>query len=87
MIRRILPVLRFPGVSDIVEFADGKVKLFGMTVDRSSWVAGKTMEELDRAGPNPLELDPLSIVLELDDDLRRELGRFTVPPDEGMRIQ
>ncbi|MEZ5352462.1 MAG: Trk system potassium transporter TrkA [Bryobacteraceae bacterium] len=51
VIRRILPVLRFPGVSDIVEFAGGKVKLFGMAIDRSSWVAGKTMEELDRAGP------------------------------------
>ncbi|MEZ5403713.1 MAG: Trk system potassium transporter TrkA [Bryobacteraceae bacterium] len=50
-IRRILPVLRFPGVSDIVEFAGGKVKLFGMAVDRGSWTAGKSMEELDRAGP------------------------------------
>jgi trk system potassium uptake protein TrkA len=38
-------------VSDIVEFAAGKVKLFGMGIDPSSWTVGKSMEELDRAGP------------------------------------
>ena len=48
---RILPVLRYPGVSDIVDFAGGKVKLFGMTVEPDSWVAGKSVEDLDRAGP------------------------------------
>ncbi len=48
---RLLPVLRVPGVSDVIDFAAGKVKLFGMTIAPNSWVAGKTMEELDRAGP------------------------------------
>lgn len=48
---KILRVLRVPGVSDIVDFAGGRVKLFGMSIDGSSWVAGKTLEELDRAGP------------------------------------
>jgi trk system potassium uptake protein TrkA len=50
-VRRILPVLRRPGVSDIFDFAGGKVKLFGMNVDANSWVVGKTMIDLDRAGP------------------------------------
>lgn len=48
---RILRVLRVPGVSDIIDFAGGNVKLFGMNIEPDSWVAGKTLEELDRAGP------------------------------------
>ncbi|MEW5975215.1 MAG: Trk system potassium transporter TrkA [Acidobacteriota bacterium] len=48
---RILRVVRVPGVTDVLDFADGKVKLFGMNVDRQSWIAGKTVEDLDRAGP------------------------------------
>lgn len=51
IVSRILPVLTVPGVSDIFEFAGGRVKLFGMNIEPDSWVAGKTMEELDRAGP------------------------------------
>jgi trk system potassium uptake protein TrkA len=48
---RILRVLGTPGVSDIVDFAGGRVKLFGMGIDEGSWVAGKTLAELDRTGP------------------------------------
>jgi len=51
MAKRIRPVLSVPGVSDIIEFADGRVKLFGMTIEAKSWVAGKTVVDLDRAGP------------------------------------
>lgn len=48
---RIMRVIRVPGVSDILEFAEGRVRLFGMNVEPESWVAGKTLEALDRAGP------------------------------------
>jgi trk system potassium uptake protein len=48
---RLTPVLALPGVSDIVDFADGRIKLFGMNIEEGSWVAGKSMEELQRAGP------------------------------------
>jgi trk system potassium uptake protein TrkA len=48
---RILRVLSVPGVSDIIDFANGKVKLFGMNIEASNWVCNKTVEELDRAGP------------------------------------
>jgi trk system potassium uptake protein len=48
---RLLPVLRLPGVSDIVEFAGGKVKLAGFTIEKDSWLAGSTLEELVRRGP------------------------------------
>lgn len=48
---RILRVVNVPGVSDIIDFADGEVKLFGMNVEQNSWIAGKTLEELDAAGP------------------------------------
>jgi trk system potassium uptake protein len=48
---RIMRVVRVPGVSDIVDFAEGRVKLFGMNVEPGSWLAGKSLEELQRAGP------------------------------------
>ena len=48
---RIMRVVRMPGVSDILDFAGGAVKLFGMNVEPESWFNGKTLEELDRANP------------------------------------
>ncbi|MGH9341701.1 MAG: Trk system potassium transporter TrkA [Acidobacteriota bacterium] len=48
---RMLNVLGMPGVSSILEFAGGRVKLFGMNVEDSSWVIGKSMAELDRSSP------------------------------------
>lgn len=48
---RVMRVVGVPGVSDILDFADGRIHLFGMNVEPTSWVAGKTCEELDRAGP------------------------------------
>lgn len=51
VMERIMRVVNVPGVSDIIDFADGEVKLFGMNVERASWFAGKTLEELDAAGP------------------------------------
>ena len=48
---RIMRVLNYPGVSDIIDFADGGARLFGMNVESGSWVAGKTLLELEEAGP------------------------------------
>lgn len=48
---RIMRVVRVPGVSDIVDFAGGAAKLFGMNIEPESPVAGKTLEELDRSNP------------------------------------
>jgi len=48
---KILRVLNAPGLSDIIDFAEGRVKLFGMNIEQDNWVAGKTVDELDRAGP------------------------------------
>lgn len=47
----VMRVVGLPGVSDIFDFAGGAVKLFGMNVERESWFNGKTLEELDAAGP------------------------------------
>ncbi len=43
---RILRVVRVPGVSDILDFAEGRVKLFGMIVDENNWMAHKRIEDL-----------------------------------------
>ncbi len=48
---RIMRVVGTPGVSDILDFAEGRIHLFGMNIEQSSWVAGKTLEQLDQAGP------------------------------------
>lgn len=48
---RILRVLSSPGVSDIFDFANGSVRLFGLTLQPDNWVVGKTLRELDAAGP------------------------------------
>jgi trk system potassium uptake protein TrkA len=51
IVDRIMRVVRVPGVSDIVDFASGAVKLFGMNVELDSWFVGRRLEELDQAGP------------------------------------
>ena len=48
---RIMRVLNYPGVSNIIDFADGGARLFGMNAESGSWVAGKTLLELQQAGP------------------------------------
>ena len=48
---RVMRVIRLPGVSDVVDFADGRVKLFGMSVEPGSWLVGKTLQQLQESGP------------------------------------
>ena len=50
---RIQRVVSLPGISDIREFAEGKVSLVGMNIASGSWLAGKSMEELKQSGPPP----------------------------------
>jgi trk system potassium uptake protein TrkA len=51
IVGRIYNVLAVPGVSDIRDFAGGEVKVFGMNVEHDSWLAGKCLSDLVRAGP------------------------------------
>jgi trk system potassium uptake protein TrkA len=51
IVARILGVVAVPGVSDIRDFAAGEVKAFGMNVEADNWLAGRTLIELNRAGP------------------------------------
>lgn len=48
---RILRVIRLPGISDVLEFAEGRVRLFGMNIEPDNWVVGNSMAELDRSSP------------------------------------
>ena len=50
VVSRIMPVLQVPGVSDIIDFADGQVKLFGMMVEQEHWFVGKTLMEVAKSG-------------------------------------
>jgi trk system potassium uptake protein len=51
MADRVMPVLHLPGVSDILDFAEGRIKLFGMNIENGHWAVGKNMEDLRKAGP------------------------------------
>jgi trk system potassium uptake protein TrkA len=57
--KRLLAVIAHPGVSDIRSFAEGRIKLFGMIVDETSWLVGKTMAELDSSDPPQNSLIPM----------------------------
>lgn len=76
MADRILPVLRLPGVSDILDFAEGRIKLFGMNIEQDNWAVGKTLEQLQKAGPPANSLiammfrGPQVIIPRGSDDLR-----------------
>jgi trk system potassium uptake protein len=48
---RVMRVIRLPGVSDVVDFADGRVKLFGMSVESGSWLTGRTLQQLQESSP------------------------------------
>lgn len=49
-VSRILPVLRVPGVSGIVDFADGQIKMFGMLIEPQHWTVGKSLREIASSG-------------------------------------
>ncbi len=48
---RILRVVALPGISEILDFAEGRVKLVGTNVTQDSWVVGKSMADLEEKGP------------------------------------
>lgn len=52
----VMRVVRVPGVSDIREFAGGRVCLFGMNVQPGSRLIGKSLQQLDREGSPPSSL-------------------------------
>jgi len=51
-VESMLQVVALPGVSDIVQFAEGNVKLFGMNIEGGSWLVGKKILELDDLSPD-----------------------------------
>ena len=48
---RILRVVALPGISEILDFAEGRVNLVGTNVTQDSWVVGKSMADLEKSGP------------------------------------
>ncbi|GAB4220107.1 MAG: Trk system potassium transporter TrkA [Acidobacteriota bacterium] len=86
---RILDVIGLPGVSDIVQFADGKVKLFSMPIEASSSLNGRLISELNDGEGLPRFLvamifrDQRVIVPRGDDQLKEgDLVYVVVPSDE-----
>ncbi len=48
--QRIMRVLRAPGISEIIDFAEGQVKLFGTNLDPGNKLCGKTLIDIGRSG-------------------------------------
>ncbi len=59
MVERVMRVLHLPGVSDLIDLAEGRVQLFGMNLETESWQTGKTLEDLQAAGPPADSLIPM----------------------------
>ncbi len=50
---RIQRVLRLPGVSDVLDFAEGRVKLFGMILERDHKAVNRSLQDLAQNGLPP----------------------------------
>ena len=74
--KKIMRVIRLPGVSDIREFAGGQIRLFGMTIERDSWLAGRTLMDLRQE--NPPENSLVALVFR---------GREVIVPHGGVRLE
>jgi trk system potassium uptake protein TrkA len=74
--KKIMRVIRLPGVSDIYEFAGGQVRLFGMHVERGSRLAGKTLVDLRQEEPPENAL--IALVFR---------GAEVIVPHGGVRMQ
>lgn len=48
---RILRIVRIPAVLDVLDFSEGRVKLFGMSVENGSWIVNKNIKALSTDGP------------------------------------
>ncbi len=53
IVARIFRVLTVPGVTDIRDFAEGRVKIFSMNVEASSRLADRALSELEEQNPPP----------------------------------
>ncbi|RPJ57049.1 MAG: Trk system potassium transporter TrkA [Acidobacteria bacterium] len=53
---RLLKVLRYPGISDIYDFANGAIRLFAMGIEPHSRLVGKSLAELGAESPSQSSL-------------------------------
>jgi trk system potassium uptake protein TrkA len=74
--KKIMRVIRLPGVSDVYEFAGGQVRLFGMVVESGSRLAGKTLVDLREEDPPENSL--IALVFR---------GNDVIVPHGGVRLQ
>jgi trk system potassium uptake protein len=73
---RILKVLRYPGLSDILDYAEGAIKLYAMSVEANSKLVGKTLAELGAESPSQSSL--VTMILR---------GRRTIIPTGQDKLQ
>lgn len=52
VVKTILRLMEVPGASDVIDFAEGKVKLVGIKVLATSLMAGLKLKDLDKKGLN-----------------------------------
>lgn len=88
---RIMPVLRIPGVSELLAFAGGRVRLFSLGLEPENWVVGKTLMELSEAGPPKNSLVAMlfrgnqAIIPHGDEHLEADDRVYVVTRDEDLR--
>ena len=56
VVDNILKLLDVPGAIEVVDFAEGKIKLIGFELDENSPFAGKTLQEISEINPDEMVL-------------------------------
>lgn len=89
-VERILDVVGLPGVSDVIHFAEGRVKLFGLTIEPGSRLSGLRISELHSSSPSLSFLVAMIfrerrvIIPRGDDQLRAGDHVYLVVPEPGL---
>jgi trk system potassium uptake protein TrkA len=87
-VERILQVIGLPGVSEVIPFAGGKVRLFGMRLDAGSPLVGLRIRDLATEGKVPGFLVTMIfregdvIIPDGKDELRRDDQIYVVAPEQ-----
>ena len=79
----ILGLLEVPGAQEVVDFADGKIKLIGLELDESSPYAGKTLQEIREINPEEMAL---VIAIYRNKQILIPKGKDTILPGDHLFI-
>ena len=82
-VKKLIQVLEAPGATDVIEFAEGRIRLFGVKLQRDSPLVGKSMIDIQKEFPDDRLLIP---VIFRDSDVTIPKGRDVLRNDDTIYI-